>query len=634
MPPVDCFQQEPFELGGFGIDPARRIISGRTGETRVEPKVMAVLCVLAERAGQVVSRGELIDAVWGVAHGGDESLSRAISQLRAALHDDPHSPDVIETIAKQGYRLILQPTGIVPVPANRGSAGSPRRVWAIAFSVGIAVPLLGLIAWLIQGFRETPPPGQVGLSPASVEAGLAIGPDAMQTRLAEALSEAGLDVRTRHWQRAATSLETRLAKTGDNLELSMGLLDRDGQTLWTQTYARRSDDVEGLVTSASLRASEIIACAQRRRALGNVPLSRRGFQLLLRICEVRRASDGREELWAAAMELAQTDPEHSGARGAIAMTAGMLSANHFYDPDLAATWRARAREQASLALSLDADNADGLWAMAASYPVFSHFEQRESGFLLAHAADRTRVMPLLDLSVLMGQVGRTGEAYDFIRKARALDPAGLAVRVKLARLNAQAGRFDVSEAILEELDVLYPERTLGDWDSMTTALFYGPPTVALEHVEAIDASFWHHMPEGALTCMREFARARLQDSTSGWRRAITACGGESLPFWRFHPARFWAFSGDVHRALTALETELETWPRTDKFFRPEFEETRRDPRFMRVAARAGLTDYWLDTGHWPDFCRTPDLPYDCEAVARERGRATVPRPVTVANDTE
>jgi len=115
---------------------------------------------------------------------------------------------------------------------------------------------------------------------------------------------------------------------------------------------------------------------------------------------------------------------------------------------------------------------------------------------------------------------------------------------------------------------------------------------------------------------------------------MTACGGESLPFWKFHPARFWAFAADVDRALTALETELETWPRTDKFFRPEFEETRRDPRFMRVAARAGLTDYWLDTGHWPDFCRTPDLPYDCEAVAREPGRETVLRPVTAANDME
>jgi len=34
-----------------------------------------------------------------------------------------------------------------------------------------------------------------------------------------------------------------------------------------------------------------------------------------------------------------------------------------------------------------------------------------------------------------------------------------------------------------------------------------------------------------------------------------------------------------------------------------------------LAQRLGLVDYWRSTGHWPDFCAEPGLPYDCKAVA-------------------
>ena len=43
---------------------------------------------------------------------------------------------------------------------------------------------------------------------------------------------------------------------------------------------------------------------------------------------------------------------------------------------------------------------------------------------------------------------------------------------------------------------------------------------------------------------------------------------------------------------------------------------RQDPRFMPLVKRLGLVDYWMQSGHWPDFCAEPDLPYDCKAVAK------------------
>jgi class 3 adenylate cyclase/TolB-like protein len=50
-------------------------------------------------------------------------------------------------------------------------------------------------------------------------------------------------------------------------------------------------------------------------------------------------------------------------------------------------------------------------------------------------------------------------------------------------------------------------------------------------------------------------------------------------------------------------------------FGPLTKNMRRDPRFMQLAARIGLVDYWRTSGHWPDYCSEPGWPYDCKAVA-------------------
>ncbi len=50
-------------------------------------------------------------------------------------------------------------------------------------------------------------------------------------------------------------------------------------------------------------------------------------------------------------------------------------------------------------------------------------------------------------------------------------------------------------------------------------------------------------------------------------------------------------------------------------FGPLTKNLRRDPRFMQLAARIGLVDYWRTSGHWPDYCAERGWPYDCKAVA-------------------
>ena len=53
----------------------------------------------------------------------------------------------------------------------------------------------------------------------------------------------------------------------------------------------------------------------------------------------------------------------------------------------------------------------------------------------------------------------------------------------------------------------------------------------------------------------------------------------------------------------------------DTFFRVHMRPILWDPRFIGVAHRMGLLGYWRQAAIWPDFCRDPDLIYNCQAEA-------------------
>ncbi len=67
---------------------------------------MDVLVCLAERAGEVVTRQEIVDRVWATEFISDNTLTHAVTELRNALGDDARNPSFIETIHRRGYRLI------------------------------------------------------------------------------------------------------------------------------------------------------------------------------------------------------------------------------------------------------------------------------------------------------------------------------------------------------------------------------------------------------------------------------------------------------------------------------------------------------------------------------------------------
>jgi transcriptional activator of cad operon len=149
----------PFRVGPWIVEPQAGEISRADAPReaaevrRLGPKVTAVLVCLAERAGQVVSKNQLIAHAWdGAPFTSDEALAAVLYELRKALDDDARKPRFVETLRGSGYRWIAPVEPLeARVPEGDPSAASPsvehpgraRRLWLLA---GLA-SLVGVVAF-------------------------------------------------------------------------------------------------------------------------------------------------------------------------------------------------------------------------------------------------------------------------------------------------------------------------------------------------------------------------------------------------------------------------------------------------------------------------------------------------------
>jgi len=92
------------------IDLDRRSVTKDGREITLRYKAFELLALLAEHAGEVVSRAEIFDKVWGTDWIGDtRTLEVHIRWLREQLEDDPSQPQFIQTARSAGYRFVSSP---------------------------------------------------------------------------------------------------------------------------------------------------------------------------------------------------------------------------------------------------------------------------------------------------------------------------------------------------------------------------------------------------------------------------------------------------------------------------------------------------------------------------------------------
>jgi DNA-binding winged helix-turn-helix (wHTH) protein/Tol biopolymer transport system component len=134
-----------FWVGDWLVRPSLAKIVRGAEAVHVTPRSMAVLMHLAHAGGRVVSRNEILDAVWpnmAVTH---DALSQCIVELRKAFRDDSRRAAVIETIPKVGVRLIapvaFADTPVAAVSEMPGvSGGDGARIQPVAPETGRDTP--------------------------------------------------------------------------------------------------------------------------------------------------------------------------------------------------------------------------------------------------------------------------------------------------------------------------------------------------------------------------------------------------------------------------------------------------------------------------------------------------------------
>lgn len=145
-----------FQIGPWEVRPTHGTITGSAGTVHLEPKVMDVLVLLAERAGEVVTREQFIERVWLGRVVSDEVLSRCISLLRTQLGDNPREPRYIQTVPKIGYRLVLPvERELAAAPVAAPPARHHRRTFVY---IGLGLVVL-VLAWSVVRLVAPPPWG-------------------------------------------------------------------------------------------------------------------------------------------------------------------------------------------------------------------------------------------------------------------------------------------------------------------------------------------------------------------------------------------------------------------------------------------------------------------------------------------
>ncbi len=128
-------------------------------EVKLTPKALALLRALVMRAGQVVTKDELLQVGWPQTVVSDDALTSCVQELRRALHDDARKPRYIETVHRRGFRFIGQlrdlqgQTTAPPETVHRQRADGEKEV---------ARKLAAILSADVQGYSRLMSADEVG----------------------------------------------------------------------------------------------------------------------------------------------------------------------------------------------------------------------------------------------------------------------------------------------------------------------------------------------------------------------------------------------------------------------------------------------------------------------------------------
>jgi len=484
-----------FRIGAWDVYPQQNLLKSPEQTKTLEPKVMDVLVFLAERQGEVVSRQQILDAVWREVVVGDEVVSRAVSLLRTELGDDQKNLRYVKTISKRGYCLIADVISVsssVSDASASGTAENPtesttrRSMRKSSFTI-VTVLVLALAYFAYDVFLLRPESDQ---NAGTIGKSIAVLPfvnmsaDSDNEYFSDGLSEELLNLLTKIPElrvAARTSsfsykardvnitqigeelnvthvLEGSVRKDGNHVRITAQLVKvDDGFQLWSETFDRTLDDIFVLQDEIAKAVVDGLSI----NLLGIMPEVRKTdpevYSLYLQgnYFMNLRGEENLEKAFAALKQALAIDPDYAPAWVSLQLAYGYQMRGM---PGAREEIRALQSEAIERALAIDENLASAWAALAYQRRVYdSDWHGARIAIEKALRLEPNNAGVISVAASVASTSGRLSEAIELFEKAVSLDPLALLSRMSLGRRYLRVGRVDDAFDAFDRVRTINPD---------------------------------------------------------------------------------------------------------------------------------------------------------------------------------
>jgi TolB-like protein/DNA-binding winged helix-turn-helix (wHTH) protein/Tfp pilus assembly protein PilF len=472
-------------FGNFELDLSTGELRRDGTSLKLQPQPARVLVVLVSRAGEVVTRQDLAQQVWGTETFVDyeQGLNFAIRHIRAVLEDDAEHPRFLETVPKRGYRFIgaiegsseeREAYGITRAAAGDGTTAKParaRRTWMLMAAAG-AVFLVALALRYAGRERAAPKPSTASFQSIAVLPLANLSADAAQEYFSDGLTDelttelakiGGLRVISRTsvipykgGHKGAPQIgrelhvdaivEGTVERVGARVRIRAQLIDAaTDQHLWAQRYDRDVSDVlqlEGEVASDIAQQIGHVASEQRSALARSHPVPPAVHEDYLRgrYYWNKRTEGGLRKGIEYFQKAVDQDPGYALAYAGLADSYIMLANWGFAPP---AETYPKAQAAARKALELDEQLAEAHTSLAYVTLLYEwDWAAAEKRFRKALALNPNYASAHHFYSICLATSGRHSEALAEIKRAQELDPLSLIVNDVVGWIYYEGRQYD------------------------------------------------------------------------------------------------------------------------------------------------------------------------------------------------
>lgn len=591
-----------YRFGSFQISPEEKLLRRGGEAVALPPKAVETLLLLIHSAGKVVSKDDILRAVWPDVVVEENNLTQQISLLRKALGDS----EWIQTVPKRGYRFTA------PVNAPSPSATESRSGNRLMIGLGATVVMVALVI-VLASFSKNPAQIQsVAVLPvqplASDEELSAIGlgiSDAVIQRLSYA---PGLEVRPVAAVRKYLGRSVDVPAVGkelnvdgvvtgsiqrdqDRYRITLELVDvRRNRSRWTSKIEEKGDlfrlqDIVAEVALRSMTAETKTTASARPARRSPVPEAHEAF-LKGRYYWSRRTTGDVERAIEQFERAVMLDDSYAAAWAGLASAINLQTLHFISEPSISF---GRSRSAARQALILDPRLAEAHAALGfISFYYEWNWAEGEKAFRRAIELDPNNGNYRQLLANLMVATGRFDEAIATDQEAIRRDPGSIMVRTAAGYHHYLARRYEESAAILRRtiaMDTSFASAHMTLARALTALGRYEEAARELEQGVAGGIGAQAHVLEAVLAVQLgdyDLARRKIEQARSATRN------GASL---HYDLARAHAALGEFDKAFHYLDRGIKerysgmVWMAVD----PGLDPLRSDLRFPGYLERVGLS---------------------------------------------